>query len=332
MSDDAQTPQYPFDEELAAAIPFLPELDFSDIPAARDAADELAAVAPPVDLTGVTYEDVQIPVSGGDTIMLRITTPDAGQRPLPVIYDLHPGGFCVGSPSDVHPRDVVLAREVGAIVIAADYRLAPEHPYPTPLEDCYAGLVWIAQHAQALGADADRIAVYGQSGGGGLAAGLTLLARDRGTPAVRFQYLAFPELDDRLETASMNRFVDTPLFSRPNAAASWGHYLGKLPPGSPDVPVYAAPARETDLAGLPRTYVAVMQFDPLRDEGIAYAQKLLEADVSVELHLFPSTFHYSRAIAAADVSQRELAEEVAVLRRALHGVKPSETGIPAVEG
>lgn len=325
MSDNAQALNYPFDQELAPAVPFLPKLDFNDIPAARGAADELAAVAPPVDLTGVTYEDVRIPVSGGDTIMLRITTPDAGQRPLPVIYDLHPGGFCLGSSSDVFPRDVMLAREVGAIVIAADYRLAPEHPYPTPLEDCYAGLVWIAEHAQTLGADADRIAVYGQSGGGGLAAGLTLLARDRGTPAVCFQYLAFPEIDDRLETPSMKRFVDTPLFNQPNAAASWQHYLGTMVPGSPDVPVYAAPARETDLAGLPRTYVAVMQFDPLRDEGIAYVQKLLEADVSVELHLFPSTFHYSRAIAAAEVSQREMAEEVSVLRRALRGVAPAQT-------
>lgn len=328
MSENAQAPEYPFDEELATAIPFLPELDFGDIPAARDAADELAAVAPLVDLTEVTYEDVQIPVSGGGTIMLRITTPDAGQRPLPVIYDVHPGGFCLGSPSDVHPRNVVLAREVSAIVIAADYRLAPEHPYPTPLEDYDAGLSWIAEHAQALGADADRIAVYGQSGGGGLAAGLALLARDRGTPAICFQYLAFPELDDRLETASMKRFVDTPLFSRPNAAASWQHYLGQLVPGSPDVPVYAAPARETDLAGLPRTYLGVMQFDPLRDEGIAYAQKLLEADVSVELHLFPSTFHYSRAIADAEVSQREMAEEVSVLRRGLYGVAPTKTASP----
>ena len=316
---------YPFDEELGAAVPYLPELDYTDIAGVREVAKGLIDAVPPADLTGVTVDEVEIAVSGGETITLLITTPDAGERPLPLIYDVHPGGFCVGSSRDVQPRDAELAREVQAIVVAPDYRLAPEHPYPVPVEDCYAGLVWVANNAPALGGDPTRIAVHGQSAGGGLAAGLTLLARDRGTPEVAFQYLAYPEIDDRLDSASIKRFVDTPFFNRPNASASWRHYLGTLEPGSPDVPIYAAPARLTDASGLAPTYIGAMQFDPLRDEAIAFAQKLLEADVSVELHLFPLTFHYSRAIVGAEVSRRELAEEVAVLQRALHGV-----GVPAL--
>lgn len=311
-------PDYVFDEELAVVIPYLPKLDYTDVAAVREAAAGFAG-APP-DLTGLTSREVQVPVPGG-TIALRITTPEAGGRPMPLVYDVHPGGFCLGSAADMHPRDAVLARELGAVVAAPDYRLAPEHPYPTPLEDCYAGLQWLIDNAGALAIDPERVAVYGMSAGGGLAAGLTLLARDRGTPSIAFQYLAFPELDDRLTTGTMNRFVDTPLFHRPNAVASWNHYLGDLDAGSAEVPEYAAPSRATDLSGLPSAYVGVMQFDPLRDEGIDYARRLADADagVGVELHLFPSTFHFSRAIEAAEVTQRELAEEIVVLRRALHG-------------
>ena len=318
---------YVFDEELAVVVPYLPNLDYNDVSAVREAAAGFAG--PPPDLTGLTYRDVQVPVRGG-SIALRITTPDLSDGPMPLLYDIHPGGFCLGSPDDVHPRDAVLARELGAVVAAPDYRLAPEHPYPTPLEDCYAGLQWLVDHAESLGIDPDRVAAYGMSAGGGLAAGLTLLARDRGTPSIAFQYLAFPELDDRLTTGTMTRYVDTPLFHRPNAVASWKHYLGDLDAGSADVPAYAAPARAIDLAGLPPAYINVMQFDPLRDEGVAYAVGLADAGVSAELHLFPSTFHYSRAIDTAEITQRELAEEVAVLRRALRGpaVQPADAGVP----
>jgi acetyl esterase len=309
---------YPYDPELAAAVHLIPKIDFNNIPAARAMADEIAALAPPPDLAGVVVRDVEVPVSGGETITLRITTPSAGERPLPLVYDIHAGGFCCGSLDLVHPRDVILARELAAVTVSVGYRLAPEHPYPVPLEDCYAGLTWIAENASMLGANANRIALLGNSGGGGLAAGLALLARDRGGPHLCFQYLNVPEIDDLLTTDSMNRFDDTPLWNQPNAVLSWRYYLGDLA-GRNDVPIYAAAARADDLAGLPPTYIAAMQFDPLRDEGIAYAQRLLAADVPVELHLFPATFHGSNAIADAAISQRELAEEVAVLRRALHG-------------
>ena len=152
--------------------------------------------------------------------------------------------------------------------------------------------VWLHDQADALGVDPTRVAVNGGSAGGGLAAGLALLARDRGGPAICFQYLGIPELDDRLDTPSMQQFHDTPMWSRPQAEQSWEWYLGDAH-GTDDVSPYAAPARATDLAGLPPAYMSTMEFDPLRDEGIIYALKLLAAGVSVELHSFPGTFHGS---------------------------------------
>jgi acetyl esterase len=201
--------------------------------------------------------------------------------------------------------------------VSVDYRLAPETPFPGPLEDVYAGLVWMAAHAGELGIDAARIAIHGMSAGGGLCAGLALLARDRGGPHIAFQFLSVPELDDRLTSPSMTSFTDTPLWNRPRAVFSWDCYLGPGRAGSDDVPVYAAPARATKLAGLPPAYVSVMHFDPLRDEGVAYALAMLTAGVSVELHLFPGTFHGSALIQTAVISRREQAEAIAVLRQAL---------------
>jgi acetyl esterase/lipase len=143
--------------------------------------------------------------------------------------------------------------------------------------------------------------VYGQSAGGGLAAALSLLARDRGGPSLCFQYLGIPELDDRLETPSMQQFVDTPMWNRPNAVLSWRYYLGHDADG--EVSPYAAPARAADLSGLPPAYVSTMEFDPLRDEGILYALGLLQAGVTVDLHQYPGTFHGSAMVPTAAVSR-----------------------------
>ena len=156
--------------------------------------------------------------------------------------------------------------------------------------------------------------MIGSSAGGGLAAAVALLARDRGGPKLCFQLLGMPELDDRLETASMQAFDDTPLWNRPNAEISWRYYLGGTPA---DAAPYAAPARVKDLAGLPPAYVSTMEFDPLRDEGIHYALRLLEHGVSVELHQYPGTFHGSNLVTSAQVSKRSSAEMYDALRRAL---------------
>jgi acetyl esterase/lipase len=198
------------------------------------------------------------------------------------------------------------------VVVSVDYRLAPENPYPAGLEDCYAALQWTAAKASELGVDPARIAIGGSSAGGGLTAALALLARDRGGPAVKFQFLDIPELDDRLDTPSMTRFVDTPIWNQPNAVRSWRYYLGGQPADQ-----YAAPARAEDLTGLPPAYVAVCEFDPLRDEGLTYAHRLIQAGVPTELHHFPGTFHGSSMVQTAAVSKRMAAEGIDAIRRGL---------------
>jgi acetyl esterase len=309
---------YPFDPELAAALAMMPVVAITDIPSSRvQMAETMASVYGEPDRSGIEIRDELVPgPEGAPDVRLRIYTPHRVAAPA-AIYDVHGGGFIVGSIDMFDGHNLRLARELGVVVVTVDYRLAPEHPYPAPLEDCYAGLVWTAKNADALGVDPDRIAVHGESAGGGLCAGLALLARDRGGPQIAFQYLGVPELDDRLDTPSMQAFTDTPIWNRPNAVVSWDAYLGAGKRGGPEVPIYAAPARATDVAGLPPAYVSVMEFDPLRDEGIAYAQALLHAGVSVELHAFPGTFHGSSMVEQAAVSRREADEALAVLRRAL---------------
>jgi acetyl esterase len=305
---------YAFDVELAAALDVLPKIDVSDIPAARTALEELLGELAEPDATGVEERAVRIPgPAGAPDVLLLLYVPE--QRiGSGAVYDVHGGGFILGAAGGNRPRNLQLARELGVVVASVDYRLAPEHPFPAGLEDCYAGLTWLAAHADELGVDPARIAIHGISAGGGLCAALALLARDRGGPAIAFQYLGVPEVDDRLDTPSMQAFVDTPIWNRPNAVVSWDSYLGAGVPGTSAVSPYAAPARATDLTGLPPAYVSAMQFDPLRDEGLAYALALVAAGVSVELHLFPGTFHGSALVEAAQVSRRELDEAVTVLR------------------
>ena len=283
----------------------------------RAGLSELIAQLPAPDTTGLRIEERQIPGRDGDpAVPIRIYRPEQPSAPA-AVYSVHGGGFVAGDLETEHALNVRVARELGIVVVAVDYRLAPETPFPGGLEDVYAGLVWTAEHADELGVDPQRIAIQGTSAGGGLCAALALLARDRQGPYIAFQFLAVPELDDRLTTPSMTDFTDTPLWSRPRAKISWDCYLGPGRAGSDDVSIYAAPARATHLAGLPPAYVSVMHFDPLRDEGIAYALGMLAAGVSVELHLFPGTFHGSMLIQDAQISQREQAEAIAVLRQAL---------------
>ncbi|BCL30337.1 alpha/beta hydrolase [Streptomyces aurantiacus] len=312
---------YPLDPELAAVVPMLPRADCSDLEGARTEMEAgIQAALEGVDATGVDVFEVVAPgPEGAPDVVLRGYRPQGVEGPLPVVYDIHGGGFILGNVDFDHGTNVALARELGAAVFSVEYRLAPEHPYPAGVEDAYAGLVHLAKNAAELGIDPARTALLGFSAGAGIAAGLALLARDRGGPAIVFQYLGIPEVDDRLDTPSMRAFTDTPVWNRPNAVISWDHYLGPGMPGSADVPLYAAPARATaeQLAGLPPAYISVMEFDPLRDEGIDYARALLAAGVGVELHLFPGTFHGSGLVEHAEVSRRDAAEAVTVLRKAL---------------
>lgn len=313
--------RYRFDPELAAALPLMPEVDITDVEAARASqAGQLAARVAAADTTGVDVTEVRVPgPEGAPDVPLRLYRPLRAKGPLPAVYGIHGGGFVLGSPDVDHDWNLMLCRELEALVVSVDYRLAPEHPFPAPLEDCYAGLCRLAENAAEWGVRPDRIAVWGDSAGGALATGIALLARDRGGPAIRFQHLCSPALDDRLRTPSARLFTDTPVWNRRNARLSWEAYLGRGVRGTAGVSPYAAPARAgvLELSGLPPAYVSVMEFDPLRDEGVAYAHALRSAGVPVELRLFPGTFHGAWAVEHASVIRRATAEAVAVLRGAL---------------
>jgi acetyl esterase/lipase len=308
------------DPELAAVLEWLPHIELDDPVAARRAFDQ-ALEAIVVEIPGIerlTVEDRTVPGrNGGPDVRVRVYRPAAATRTaVPGVVMIHGGGFVVGSIDAEHAGAAAIAIDTGGVVVSVDYRLAPEHAYPAALDDCYAALCWLHDEAAALHVDPARVALAGASAGGGLAAATALYARDQGGPAVCFQLLQIPELDDRLETPSMQRFVDSPLWNRPLAVQSWRAYLGALA-GADDVPAYAAPSRATDLSGLPPAYVSTAENDPLRDEGIDYAQRLLQAGVSVELHQFPGTFHGSALVTTAAVSRRAQREMSVVLRRAL---------------
>lgn len=309
--DDHYSARVRIDPELAQILDFVPPSDLTDLAAAREWIDQLVTA-------GSTALDERAQVREAEAPEgVRVILAEPRQRvagPIPAVLFLHGGGFVLGSAETELAGAAMLAAELGAVVASVDYRLAPEHPFPAALDDCMAALRWLAASDQELGIDAARVAVVGNSAGGGLAAAVALRARDEGGPALCFQFLGIPELDDRLDTPSMRAYTDTPLWNRPSAVLSWRYYLGDP---THAVSPYAAPARADDLTGLPPAYVSVAQFDPLRDEGIDYAQRLAQAGTPVELHLFPGTFHGSALMISAAVSRRQVDEMVAVLARAL---------------
>jgi acetyl esterase len=266
----------------------------------------------------VEVRDVVIPGPGTD-ITVRVVIPTAVPAPRPGYLVIHGGGFVIGGAETIMtPILAEIAAATGAVVVSPDYRVAPEDPFPAGLEDCYATLEWLVAQADELGVDVGRIGIGGDSAGGGLAAATALLARDRSGPALCYQLLNVPELDDRLETQSMREFDDTPLWNRPNAVLSWKHYLsGATELDGGDGLPHAAPSRMEDLSGLPPAFVAVCEFDPLRDEGIEYARRLLADGVSTELHHYPGTFHGSAIVEDAAVSRRMWADHLDALRRGL---------------
>lgn len=296
------------DPELEAFIALFPASRLDDPVADRESFAKLATSVPKPDTSAMTVEDRTVP--GDPEVAIRVYRPlDA---PGAIIW-LHGGGWVMGDLDTEHPWAARLAESSGAVVISVNYRLAPENPFPAAIDDVYTVLNWAAENAAELGVTPDRIAIGGHSAGGGLAAATALRARDEHGPQIRFQLLNQPGLDDRLETWSARNFTDTPWVYRDKLAAMWRYYLDGRPASS----AYAAPARATDLSGLPPAYLATAEFCPNRDENIDYAVRLMRAGVPVELHQWPGTFHGSQAILSADVSRRQIAELGDVLRRAL---------------
>jgi acetyl esterase/lipase len=214
----------------------------------------------------------------------------ATDRPLPVIYHIHGGGMVAGNNRAGVNDALRWAKELGAVVVSVEYRLAPEHPHPAPIDDVYAGLLWTAEHAEEIGADAERIVIAGASAGGGLTAALALLLRDRKGPRPIGQLLMYPMLDDRNDTPSSHQMAGLGVWDRTANETGWTALLGERR-GGPDVSPYAAPARAEDLSGLPPAFLDVGSAETFRDEVVTYATRLWQAGGVAELHVWPGGFH-----------------------------------------
>ena len=214
---------------------------------------------------------------------------------------IHGGGFVACSSETHRPITSYLAK-LGFRVFAPDYRLAPETQFPGAIEDCYAALSWLHQNASALGVDRTRIVIGGESAGGGIAAALAILARDRGNIPLAYQLLIYPMLDDRTCVMSDHPHVGHFVWTQANNRFGWNSYLGQ-PPGGEDVGAYSAAARCDDLAGLPPAFLAAGSLDLFLEEDIDYARRLIRAGVPAELHIYPGAFHAFDLIADAGVSK-----------------------------
>ena len=305
---------------IFAAIP-RDRRDWSDIPGTRAKLAELLAAMPQPQLPDdVTLEDRLVPGPPGDPdVSVRLYRPADAPSPAPAFYWIHGGGMVFGDVNGSDPYCAAIAADLNVLVASVEYRLAPEHPFPAPLEDCYAGLAWLWNAAADLGVDRARIAIGGGSAGGGLAAGTALVARDRGLVRPCFQLLVYPMLDDRNATRSSHAIADPRTWDREANLAGWNAYLAGNA-GGEGVSPHAAPARATDLAGLPPAYVNVGDLDLFVDEDVAYARALADAGVPVELHVYPGAWHGSTSFAPhTALSRRWAADEREALRRALLG-------------
>jgi acetyl esterase/lipase len=286
----------------------------ADIPERRRRQAELTALrAEPA-----TPDDVEVRDLSIGCVLLRVYRPRATPLPAPCVYYIHGGGMVTGSVAGDHAKTVRLAQTTGCVVIAVEYRLAPENPYPAAVDDCYAGLVGIVDRHRELGIAPDRIALYGTSAGGCLAAAVALLARDRGGPAIAHQMLVSPMLDDLSSTHSAMVNTGFGAWSREANIQSWQAWLGQ-DFGTDRVSPYAAPARARDLGGLPPTYIDVGDLDLLRDEAVDFARMLAWAGVPVELHVYPGGIHGGESLAPdADLSVRIRGYRQDALHRVLH--------------
>jgi acetyl esterase/lipase len=265
---------------------------------------------------GVRSEERRIARPDGSILRIMVYRSLDPRPGVPGILWSHGGGYVLGLPEQDGATYRRLIDATGAVVVAPDYRLAPDAPYPAALDDCYAALLWLRDSAASLGIRDDQLAVAGNSAGGGLTAALTLLARDRGEVAIAFQMPLYPMLDDRCTTMSA-RENDAPVWDAVTNRNAWRVYLGELY-GTDRVPPYAAPARATDLAGLPPAFTYVGDVEPFRDEVVDYVERLRAAGVPVEFDIMPGCYHGFDIVApGASISRRALDAQSAWLRAAV---------------
>ncbi|WP_018680973.1 alpha/beta hydrolase [Actinokineospora enzanensis] len=315
----------PYDPELEPGLAAFLDL-VEQIPLRADTIlvnrDHFATIIPPVEVIvgdqPVDVEDHVVPgPAGAPDIVLTIVRPRDLVTPAPAFYSIHGGGMVLGTRFFGIDGLIDDALRFGAVGVSVEYRLAPENPAPAAVEDCYAGLVWLAEHAEELGVDRDRIVVMGASAGGGLSAGVSLLARDRNGPAIAGQLLMCPMIDDRNETVSSRQYDGIGAWDRNNNDTAWNAILGPLR-GTDQVDRYQAPTRHPDLSNLPPAFIDVGAAETFRDEATEYALRIWATGGQAELHVWAGGYHgFSGFSPDAEVSRTAVETRLSFLRRIL---------------
>ena len=306
------------DPELGGLLDMWPTMTITaeTLPAMRLRNLPLPVNPSAVERTDMTARTVPGP-DGAPDVPVIIYRPKGSIDVLPCIFHIHGGGYVGGSAESVEGSHRALVAELGCVLVTVNYRLAPETRFPGAVEDCYAALKWTVARAAELAIDVDRIGVMGESAGGGLAASLALMVRDRGELRLAFQHLIYPMIDDRTCVhAEPHPYTGEFIWTPESNVFGWTSLLG-VPPGSDGVSPYAAAARAESVAGLPPTFISTGALDLFLEEDLEYARRLLRVGVPVELHVYPGGFHGFNIATGAAVATAAQRDAVASLRRAM---------------
>ncbi|MGQ4601329.1 alpha/beta hydrolase fold domain-containing protein [Nocardia sp. R6R-6] len=321
---DTAVPGSPYiDPQLVPVLDLIPDIDLDDESLSDTRLALLRSRTHQPDQFAVTTQPRVAQVAGAAEVPVRIHAPTGTDTARAAVIQLHGGGLVMGSADIVDSENRKIVADLNCVVIAVDYRLAPEHCFPAALDDCYTVLAWVSANAAALGIDPGRIVVKGESAGGGLAACLSQLARDRGEYPIAFQHLTYPMLDDRTSRRSdLPPWAGALVWTRKSNSYGWHSYLGR-PPSTADVSEYAVAARCADLSGLPPAYLVVGALDLFLEESAEYALRLSRAGVPVEFQIAPGAFHSFLSFGAAtEVGVRFGQHSTDALRRACHAGQP----------
>ncbi len=302
-------------EELHSIREDFPVLNFSveGMPKLRELMAQRVIMGD-AEKAGVIRREITVPSAFGPDVRCLMYRPEAAAGTLAGYLHIHGGGYVIGSVESSDAANVLLAAKLGIVIVSVDYRLAPEHPIPAPLDDCYAGLAWLFENAGDLGVDTRRIGVGGESAGGGLAAALAIRARDAGEYQICHQHLTYPMLDNRTGTADNpgDPLTGEFVWQRQHNQFGWSSYLGSAPAQAPQVP-----ARVDSVEGLPSTWMLTAQLDLFRDENIEYAQRLMRAGISTDLLVYPGACHGFQFVLNTRIGARYAADHRAGLAAGL---------------